>query len=123
MGKLIITKGAEEEWGDVVKSTWDANYPCFDGKYREITWTFIIDKEFFENKPDESGPLQYVFDFENEDILDLFEDRGDYTVEYNNTKVEGMTLQSYKRIEILTPLFPPLVSYEVVFTKEEDSVI
>lgn len=98
-------------YGQVIESDYDASYPCMDTKYKELTWTFKIDKEF--------DNFNAMIDFENNDIEALFNGR-EHNVSYGGQTVNDMLILSFKRNGAPPGRYPTFVAeYTVVFSKED----
>ena len=98
------------DWGDVVKSSIEDDFPCYDSNYTVRKLTFTIDKSF--------ATYQAMIAFEKTTIKTYFTDR-EYNLIYAGETFTGYILQQYRRSEKINANNSAVwCSYEVVFIRD-----
>ena len=96
-------------WAEgVFKSDSQSSFPCMDSNYRVLRWSFTFPKEF--------ASFAALLDFEQDTIPGYFSSR-EYTVIYGGESETSCILQSYKRVNIISPGPPITAEYEAIFVK------
>jgi hypothetical protein len=103
----LIASGTN--FGEVLSSDKDQEFPCMDTNYRELKWQFTVLKQF--------SNFSALISFEKSTLPNYFSNR-EKSVTYKGDTEDDCILQTIKRKSVAYAGSPCYAEYEVVFTKE-----
>lgn len=95
---------------DVDSQKFDTDYPCFDSNYMNLTWNFIVIKQYSTLQAqiaDEAG------------MKSEFADRDLTSVSYLGTTVSDMLLTKFSRTDLVVHVGGVFAKYSLEFKKED----